>query len=93
MKSKKLKGGVMDWVAAISGLLIVSILWIVFSSKIILPSYGLMPMAQTITDPNAQTAVQLFSVVWGFWPIVMILGFVLLVFVASQRRSPETWYG
>jgi hypothetical protein len=84
---KKMKGGIMDWVAALSGLAIVSILWIIFSAKLFYPQ--LLPMAQTITDPEAVQTVALFNTIWTAWPFVMIIGFVLLVIVAAQRRSPE----
>lgn len=86
-RGKMARGGILDWVAALSGLAVVSILWIIFSSKLFYPQ--LLPMAQGINNTDAQQTVSLFIVIWNNWPIVMIIGFILLVLMASQRRSPE----
>ena len=84
---KKMKGTIMDWIAALSGLAIVSILWITFSSKLIYPQ--LLPMAGEITDPNGVQTVQLFTMVWAYWPVIMVVGFILLVLVASQSGRQQ----
>lgn len=84
---RKLKGGIMDWVAALSGLFIVSLLWIIFSGKLIYPL--LLPMCDTITDVDGIATCALFRTIWAAWPIVLLVGFILLMMVSAQRRSPE----
>jgi hypothetical protein len=88
-KGRMAKGGILDWVYALFGLLLVSILWIVFSSRLFYPL--LVPMAAEITDPEAVATMSLFNTMWTFWPVVIFIGFILLVFLAGQRRSPESY--
>lgn len=35
----------------------------------------------------------LITFIWRTWPIFMLVGCIIYLLVASQRRSPDTWSG
>jgi len=79
----------MAWVAALVGLGTVSLLFIIMSYPII---GKILPIFQEggtlyVNDTNVQNVYTIIQTVWAGWPIVMIVGLLLFVMVASQRRD------
>jgi hypothetical protein len=88
-KGRKMKGSIMDWFAAMSGLAVIAILYMAFTPIIY---NNLRPLMDGVTNVDALNTMNLFDKVWNAWPIVFIIGFIIMVLVAAQRSKGAQGY-
>ena len=87
------KGIAMYWVYALVSLGFISVLYIIMSY----PLMGIMlPMFQSggnlyVNNTNVQNVYSIINSVWSAWPIVMIVGALLYVIAASQKKEYEQY--
>lgn len=80
--------GIMAWVSALTLVTVVSVLWFSFSPMI----YDtLLPMAAEMNDTGVDSALMMFPAMWANWPLVFMIGAIMLVILAGSRRQAETW--
>jgi len=88
---KKRKGAMFVFLAALVILFVTTLLWIIFSQAYV---PHLFPQAETHLEGHnaSMETFGLIKTAWNFWPLVMIVGMVIWVIVAAQKREPDTGY-
>ena len=85
-----MKGSVYVWLMALTGLFVVSLIWIIFSNVMFDHLFPLVSNA-TAANPDAQATIGYLQTAWSYWPVILLVGFILLMIVSAQRREPEQY--
>lgn len=86
-----MKGSVYVWLMGLVGLFFVTLIWIIFSNVMFDHLFPLVSNA-TLNNSMAQQTISYLIMAWTYWPIILLVGFILLMVVSAQRREPETVY-
>ena len=91
-----MKGSALVWVMVLIGIFVVSLMYILFSSVIythIAPTvYNELTVTNTTDTTQAIATYNLIELVWSWWPLILIVGLIMIGFVSAQRREPDEFY-
>ena len=91
-----MKGSAVVWAYILIGLFTVTLLYIIFSQVIyvnVQPTvFNHLTVTNTTDTTDAVATLNLIEDVWTWWPVIFILGLLLIGIIASQRREPDEYY-
>lgn len=94
MKNKK--GSAVAWAMILAGIFVITLFYLLFSQVIygyIQPNvHKALTITNTTDTTQAVQAMAILEMVWKWWPIILVLGLIMVGFVLSQKKEPDEYY-
>jgi len=95
------KGSAFAWLVILIAIFAIGLVYMIFTNVFV---GMLIPYTEaylsTVTYPNgtavnitdATATINLIKLVWNAWPLIAIIGLIVVGFVMAQRREPGQYY-
>jgi heme/copper-type cytochrome/quinol oxidase subunit 2 len=83
------KGSIFAWFMVTVAVFTIAIFYMILTQPIIAIQAA---TNETLNDPNYASSYNKAIVVWKYWPIVMLLGLIIVGIIYSLKREPYTGY-
>ena len=88
-----MKGSAAAWLIGLIIIFVAIFVWIIFSY---VNTVILFPFANTMlaNHSNASQTLDIIENAWNYWPVLLIFGVIMAMFIAVLKKEPDTaWVG
>jgi len=84
------KGVMFAWFKILVGLFVVTMAYLFFSN-IIYNHIRPFVINDIPENSSAYQTIEIIDLMWQYWPLIVIIGFIIYGIVAAQRREPDEY--
>jgi len=94
------RGGAYAFLVILIAIFVVGLVYVIFTRvfmEVLIPvaeqSIGAAtyPNGTAVNNTDALNTISLIKTIWNYWPLIAILGFIVVGFIMAQRRDPNEY--